>query len=288
MIHQSKKIFFCILSCVLCSAGLNWVALPNGFPATGIAGLSMVLAHFTGQNYTVMYYLITLLILGATLLVLGKDEVKSILFLSVLYPAILWLLNRVTVEIVFQERLIAVALFGVLYGAGSGIVLRIGFSYGGLDTSSKILKRLLLPTMELRNVMLLIDGGIMLLMLTTYSFETLVYAFLGQLVTVNVMNYVLFHMGPKLYDVQIVANRQEEIRTYMIETLHKTMSSHPITGAYTGAGKIEMDCVCTSKEYIRLRAFLVEQEIDCFVKVMPLMHVFGTNRDFEKLSDEVL
>ena len=27
-----------ILSCVLCSIAVNWVALPNGFPVTGIAG----------------------------------------------------------------------------------------------------------------------------------------------------------------------------------------------------------------------------------------------------------
>ena len=285
---MTKKIISCILGCFLCSAGLNWVALPNQFPATGIAGLSMTLAHFTGQNYTVMYYLITLLILGATFLILGKEEMTSILFLCVLYPAILWIMNRFPVEIIFREKLIAVALFGFLYGAGTGIVLRIGFSYGGLDTTSKILKRLLLPATELRKIMLIIDGGIMLLMLSVYSFETLVYAFLGQLVTVNVMNYVLFHMGPKLYDVQIVASRQEEICTYMIDTLHKTLSSHPVTGAYSGSGKIQMDCVCTSKEYLRLRAFLAEQEIDCFVKVMPLVHVFGANRDFENLSDEVL
>ena len=134
MVEKLKKVGLMILSCVLCSIAVNWVALPNGFPVTGIAGISMVLENWTGINYAIIYYGITFLILAATFFVLGIAEVRSILFLSVLYPAVLWILNHMTISVVLEERLIAVALFGVLYGGGAGIVLRIGYSYGGMDT----------------------------------------------------------------------------------------------------------------------------------------------------------
>ena len=113
MVEKLKKVGLMILSCALCSIAVNWVALPNGFPVTGIAGISMVLENWTGINYAIIYYGITLLILATTFFVLGIAEVRSILFLSVLYPAVLWILNHMTISVVLEERLIAVALFGV-------------------------------------------------------------------------------------------------------------------------------------------------------------------------------
>lgn len=61
---------------------------------------------------------------------LGYKEVSSILFLSILYPLVLWVLNHVQVEIILKEKLIAVMFFGVVYGGGRrpdlphGVLLR--------------------------------------------------------------------------------------------------------------------------------------------------------------------
>lgn len=279
MVEKLKKVGLMILSCVLCSIAVNWVALPNGFPVTGIAGISMVLENWTGINYAIIYYGITLLILAATFFVLGIAEVRSILFLSVLYPAVLWILNHMTISVVLEERLIAVALFGVLYGGGAGIVLRIGYSYGGMDTLSKILKKLFFKSGEIRYIMFF--------MLTVFSLDKLAYAFVGQLITVNVMNYIIFN-GPSLYDVQIIGEETSEIRRFMIEILHKSMTSHEVVGAYTDKTRIQMDCVCTSVEYVKLKEFIFEQKIECFIKVTPLISVFGANKDFRRLKDEIL
>ena len=287
MVEKLKKVGLMILSCALCSIAVKWVALPNGFPVTGIAGISMVLENWTGINYAIIYYGITLLILATTFFVLGIAEVRSILFLSVLYPAVLWILNHMTISVVLEERLIAVALFGVLYGGGAGIVLRIGYSYGGMDTLSKILKKLFFKSGEIRYIMLGADSCIMFFMLTVFSLDKLAYAFVGQLITVNVMNYIIFN-GPSLYDVQIIGEETSEIRRFMIEILHKSMTSHEVIGAYTDKTRIQMDCVCTSVEYVKLKEFIFEQKIECFIKVTPLISVFGANKDFRRLKDEIL
>ena len=75
-----------VLSCVLCSIAVNWVALPNGFVVTGLTGLSMTAASFVGINYALIFYGLTLLMLLCTFLTLGYKEVSNIIFLSVLYP----------------------------------------------------------------------------------------------------------------------------------------------------------------------------------------------------------
>ncbi len=288
MLNTCKKILVCIAGCILCSAALNWVAIPNGFPAIAIAGLAQTAEHFTGINYTNINYILTILILLLTFLTLGKGEVTSILFMSVLYATTLWVMNRIPVRIVLEEKLLSAALYGVLTGVGTGIVLRIGYSYGGMDTLSKILKKKLLKSWETGRILLLITFLVTVVMLTAYSLDAIAYAFVGQLAMIWSMNYVLFNMGPRLYQVEIIADSSEGIREFVIEQLQKSLTSLSVKGAYSGETKIQMDCVCTSKEYLKLREYLLEHDIQCFLKVMPLMHVFGTNKDFEKLADESL
>lgn len=288
MLQRVKKVMMLILSCFLCSAAVNWIALPNGFSVTGITGISMVIEARTGLNYAIAYYMITFLVVGAALIVLGMEEVKTILFLSILYPAVLWVMNLFPVEIILKEKLIAVALFGVFYGGGGGIALRAGCTFGGMDTLAKVLRKAFFKSWELRYIMLVADSGVMLLMLTVFSLDSVAYAFVGQLITVNSMNYVLFNLGPKLYEVQIISDHSKELEEFVINKIHKSLTTHLVRGSYSGANKIQIDCVCTSKEYVKLREFLLKNDRACFIKVLPLVHVFGANKDFRKLDDDTI
>ena len=148
--HRTAALLNMVLSCVICSIAVNWIALPNGFVVTGITGLAMTAETFTGINYALIYYGLTLAILLFTAVTLGYKEVSSILFLSILYPLVLWVLNHVQVEIILKEKLIAVMFFGVVYGAGAGLTYRMGYSYGGTDTLSKILKQKVFKAAELK------------------------------------------------------------------------------------------------------------------------------------------
>lgn len=283
-----KDLVSMVLSCVICSIAVNWVALPNGFVVTGITGLAMTAEAFTGINYALIYYGLMLLILVLTFVALGYREVSNILFLSFLYPLVLWVLNHWTVEIILKEKLIAVMFFGVIYGVGAGITYRLGYSYGGTDTLAKILKTKVLKAVELKHILLVLDGMIMAVMLLRFSLDVVAYALVGQIIYVNSMNYVIFNMGPKLYEIQIVCENSKAIEAFVIHEIHKSATLSQVTGSYSGLTKTQVDCVCNSREYVQLREFIRDQGVDCFIKVFPLTHVFGQNKDFHRLSDQNL
>ena len=283
-----KALVSMVLSCVICSIAVNWVALPNGFVVTGITGLAMTAQAVTGINYALIYYGLMLLILALTFVVLGYREVSNILFLSFLYPLVLWVLNHWTVEIILKEKLIAVMFFGVIYGVGAGITYRLGYSYGGTDTLAKILKTRVFKATELKNILLGLDVLIMAVMLLCFSLDVVAYALVGQIIYVNSMNYVIFNMGPKLYEIQIVCENSRAIESFVIHEIHKSATLSQVTGSYSGQTKTQVDCVCNSREYVQLREFIRDQGEDCFIKVFPLTHVFGQNKDFHRLSDQNL
>lgn len=261
--------------------------IPNGLAAPGITGISMTIEHFTGINYALIYYAITIIILVITWLTLGKKDASNIVILSILYPMVLWVLSFVDVQIIFEEKLIALAAFGILYGVGIGIPYRIGFSYGGDDTVAKILKKTIWKSTELKKIYSFEEVIILLFMTLAFSLDQLAYAFAGQLIYVNSMNYVVFNLGPKLYDVQMIGKNMEKIEDFVIHTIHKSVTIyHDAMGGYSKEPKVQMSCVCNSREYVQLREFIKEGNYDCFIKVIPLIHVFGNNRDFHRLDDE--
>ena len=176
----------------------------------------------------------------------------------------------------------------MIYGAGIGLPYRIGFSYGGDDTLAKVLKKCVWKSAELKKVYYFEEVLIILFMATAFNLDALAYAFVGQLIYVNAMNYVVFNLGPKLYDMQIIGkNRMEEIEDFIIHKIHKSITIYTdAMGGYSREPKVQMSCVCNSKEYIQLREFIKVGNYDCFIKVIPLIHVFGQNRDFHKLDDE--
>ena len=124
-------------------------------------------------------------------------------------------------------------------------------------------------------------------MTLAFSLDQLAYAFAGQLIYVNSMNYVVFNLGPKLYDVQMIGKNMEKIEDFIIHKIHKSVTIyHDAMGGYSKEPKIQMSCVCNSREYVQLREFIKEGNFECFIKVLPLIHVFGQNRDFHRLDDE--
>lgn len=276
-----------VIGCLCCSIATNWIMIPNGLAAPGITGISMTVEKFTGINYALIYYAITILILVVTWLTLGKRDASNIVILSILYPMVLWVLSFVDVQIIFEEKLIALAAFGVLYGVGIGIPYRIGFSYGGDDTVAKILKKTICKSIELKKIYYFEEVLILLVMTLAFSLDQLAYAFAGQLIYVNSMNYVVFNLGPKLYDVQMIGENMEKIEEFVIHKIHKSVTIyHDAMGGYSKEPKVQMSCVCNSREYVQLREFIKEGNFDCFIKVLPLIHVFGQNRDFHRLDDE--
>ena len=152
-----------------CSIATNWILIPNGLSTPGITGISMTLEHFTGINYALIYYAITILILVLTYFTLGKKDASNIVILSILYPMVLWVLSFIDVQIIFEDKLVAIAAFGVVYGTGIGIPYRIGFSYGGDDTVAKILKKCVWKSVELKKIMYGEEALVILFMATVFD-----------------------------------------------------------------------------------------------------------------------
>lgn len=75
----------------------------------------------------------------------------------------------------------------------------------------------------------------MLLMLSAFSLDAVAYAFVGQLLYVSCMNHIVFNLGPKLYEVEIICDQPQEIERFIIQDIRKSATIDQVVGSYSGA-----------------------------------------------------
>ena len=91
-----------------------------------------------------------------------------------------------------KYKFIAVILFGILYGLGTGFSYSTGYTYGGTDSIAKILKNTLFKKVSVKNTLLVVELSIILFMLIAYDIKAMVYSSLGQMIYIYFLNKVLY------------------------------------------------------------------------------------------------
>lgn len=134
-----QEVAIILIGCFLTAFAVDCILKPSGLAVTGVTGVAMVLEHWFGINYTYTNYLFTLMIAVATYFLLGKKEFFRILALSIIYPVILVIFNHFSFQLIYDDLPLTCITFSLFYGTGIGMILRLGYSFGGSDTLAKIL-----------------------------------------------------------------------------------------------------------------------------------------------------
>lgn len=195
--HNTKKKSyirdFCnlLISCTLCSIAVNWIAIKNGFVATGTTGLALSIEKIIHINYSLIYYFITLIVLLITRIKLGAKEAHKIIFLSILFPITLYILNCIPINFSIENKLVAIIIYGILCGVGTGFAYITGYTFGGTDSITKLLKHTIFKNLSLKLILSIVEGCILLFMMLVFDISTVFYSFIGQIVFVCFYNIII-------------------------------------------------------------------------------------------------
>lgn len=280
------NLIYLITGCVITAFSVNYILKPNGLVTSGITGLSIILEKYTNINYYYIYYFITLFILIVTYLLMGKKEIMKIIFLSILYPTVLMMMQNVEFKFVENDLLLASIYFSLFYGAGIGMILRKGFSFGGTDTIARILNKKFFPSVNISYIMLVLDGVVILISAVAFGRNIALYAVISQLIITKVCDYAMFGFGTKLYKLEIISSRNEEISRYIMNELGRGVTLYQTKGAYTNEDKIQIESVCSPEQSVRIQKFIKEIDTSAFVKVLPIVSVWGKGNRFIDINTE--
>lgn len=248
-----KDAFFIVLGIFSAAFGLESFLLPNKFIDGGATGISLLIAEVAD----VPLYILILLV-NIPFVILGYKVIGK-LFAMKTALAILGLalvLFAVDFPEITQDKLLVAVFGGFFLGAGIGLSVRGGSVLDGTEVLAIFLSRKLGTTIG--DIIILINILVFLAAAYLLSVETALYSMLTYLAASKTLDFVI--EGIEEYTgVTIISEKNEEIRTMIIDKLGRGLTIYKAKGGYGRTGeRKEYDVIFTVITRLEIRRLNIE------------------------------
>ena len=275
-----KELFLILLGTTLLALAINWFLSPSGLVTGGISGTSIIVEEVTSNVFGVGVPLwVTNICLNIPLFLISikqrgfkfaQKSLYSVLWLSVA----LWFTGFVPNPFLTTGDLLLPAIFGgALIGAAIGLVIQAGGTTGGTDMLASIIK-FKNPSFPITQLMLMIDGIIILCGFFIFGQEKAMYAVIAVFITSKVISNIIegVHYAKAAF---IISAHSDKIAKEIMEKIPRGVTGLKATGMYSKSDKEVLYVVVSQKEITRLRDLVRDIDPKAFVTIADVKEVLG-------------
>lgn len=280
-----RDILLVLLGNACVAFGYAVFAIPTNLIVGGATGLSLIISRFTAMDYTMIVFVINMLMLALGLFVLGKKFVAGTVLSSFAFPFFLNVFESIPqLQNISQDVLLCTIYAGIFVGVGLGIVFRIGYSTGGLDVPPIIINKK--TGISVATIINVFDTVILLLQVFFSSFEGILYG----IITVFISNYVLDRvivLGEKNLQIFVISSKNEEIAEAIFKEVDRGCTFVNVTTGYFHQQQQAVLCVINNRQYAKIHEVVLEIDPTAFTIASDIHSVKGRgftlpNIDLEK------
>lgn len=297
MNEKKLRYVYLVVGNLISAYSTIYILRPNELMTGGITGLSRVfevvikdafyLSPLMEQYlYSIIYYILALIVLLLALVFLGRQEGLRILFLSLVYPLLLFFFTflnldplLITVKTTsgdsFYDIFLPTVIYGVLSGVGTGLILRSKYTSGGSDTIAKIIYRKALPFVNYSHVLLIVDAIIILSGLFVFDIRIVFYAMITKYINTRTVDMIVLGIGNNRVKMEIVSTKVDQIIPFIQNSIHRGVTIVDVEGGYSKSKLRQIITVCSTRESLRIKNFIASIDEDAFVYVIPSSTVWG-------------
>lgn len=279
--------FFLLIACTVGAFATTAVMIPNGLTSGGLTGVVRILQYFVDINFSLAYYAGAFLILIVVIVTIGLREARKVLVVTILYPAVLFVMEFFDFQLLEEKDVILAAIFcGVFSGVCNGIVFWRGYAFCGTESIAKIIKKKLAPQVDISRILLILDAGIIVISAFIYGRNIALYALVTQFIASKMVDFIMYGFETKIVQVNILTSRAEETVEFVMKDLNRGVSSRTTVGEFTGQQKKELVVLCSPRESMLLKRFLASIDPGAFVTVLHVETVWGSGKGFSSIDRE--
>ena len=274
------SLFLVLFGNVLYAFSVKLFVLPANLISCGTNGIAMVVSHFTQIPMSAFILAFNILMLIVGWLVLGRQFAMSTLLSSLLYPALLEILNRTLGDVHITDNLLLNVLFaGMGLAISLGLVIRGGASTGGMDIPPLILKKFF--RIPVSASLMAFDFCIMLSQMLFHSPEDLLYGVLLLIVISITLNKVLL-FGTSKTEVKIISSESNKIRQAILSQVDRGVTMLHGAGGYLGTDTQVVLSVVSNHELPKIERLARDIDPQCFMIVSRVTEVWGRGFSLDK------
>ena len=176
------------------------------------------------------------------------------------------------IDIDTSQLLLPAVFGGALFGFGSGLVFKAGFSTGGTDIINLIVSKYFKT--GIGKSMLLTDGLIVLSSSFAFGMTHLMYSIIVLYIISLMSDRVILGISDSKA-FYIITEKDDEVKAYILKYLNHGVTVFKAKGGFKKENRNVLMCVLPTKEYYKLKSGLSEIDKDAFFVVTDAYEVFG-------------
>ena len=272
-----KALWFLILNLglILTAAGIALFKSPNHFAMGGTSGIAVIMAAlFPHLHVSGAMYIINAALLVFGFIFLGKGFGWATAYASVAlstYVAMFEWLVPLAAPLT-DDALLEVLWAVILPAVGSAIVFNIGASTGGTDIVAMILTKH--TSLEVGKALLVPDFVITAATFFIFDVKTALYSMLGLLMKTFLVDIVIDGINSRKY-CRIISSRPEEVKAYILDTLHRGATLSYAEGAFTGRSELVITTVLSRRQAVQLRNYIRRIDAHAFITMVNSSQIIG-------------
>ena len=263
-----------LFACILVAIGLNLFLADAKLISGGLTGVSFLIEYITGIQASFLF-----LALNIPLLILSyfkvslKFTIYSILG-SVFLSIFLFLTSGLKGSLNINDTILRGIFGSVLCSVGNSLLFRIRASTGGIDILAFILRKKN-PAINMGDITFAFNFVIVVLYYIFLNDITkALYSLLFMYTASAVVNKLIFGFNRKFL-VLIITKSPEQIKDYILNVIHRGVTSCDSEGGYTKEKQNILYTVLEINQYVSLRNKIDELDPKAFLFVMETKSVCG-------------
>ncbi|MCI8610050.1 MAG: YitT family protein [Firmicutes bacterium] len=285
--QTAVDLVFLVMACAVGAFSTTAVMLPGGLTSGGLTGIVRIIQNYVSINFSALYYVLAILIWFVVIAILGWKEAKKVLLVTLLYPAVLVFFEYMDFRLLEENDMILAAVFcGIFGGICNGLVFWRGYSFCGTESVAKIIKKKLMPHVDISKILLLLDSSIIIISAFVFGRNIALYALITQFIASRVVDMVMYGFETKIVQLQIITSKNHEVANYIMKDIGRGVSSYDIVGEYTGQRRKQLIVLCSPRESMVIKKYLVDVDPEALVTIMQVNTVWGDGKGFTDIEEE--
>ena len=281
-----KELIIMTLGMAIAAAAVYYFMMPSRLVLGSISGLSIVITNvlnMVGIPVKMSWIVMTInaILLVLAWLLIGKEFGAKTVYTAMILGPLLEFWEKVCpyerlVEAgqtsVMGDPLVDLICFVLVVSISQTILFSINASTGGLDILAKIVNKYLHFDI---GVSVTVAGALICCSAFAINpFRMVVLGLIGTWMNGLALDYFMASVN-KRKRICIVSDRNEEIRTYIVNTLERGCTLYDVHGGFSGAPHVEIQALLTQDEFSRVMNFVKKNDIQALITAGNVSEIYG-------------
>ncbi len=267
-----KEFLMITFATAITACAVFFFLVPSHTSVGSISGLAIVVSNVVPLSVSTLTLIFNVVLLIVGFLLIGPEFGVKTVYTSILLPVCMGILENLfpNFQSIMGDPFLDMMCYLFLSSVGLAMLFVRNASSGGLDIVAKLLNKFF--RMELGKAMSTAGMVVALSSGLIYDAKTVVLSVLGTYLNGIVLDHFIFGFDKKRR-VCIMSEKLDEIRDFIINTLHSGATIYESIGAYELKPRREIIAVVDRHEYSKLIKFINKIDPNAFMTIYDVSEV---------------